>query len=414
MNGYLDRERASRLMAELNMDALVLTQPESILYATGSNAGVAATARRAAAALLLVPADLSKPVSAVIGDAQVAEFSKATGIEDVRGHPLWFDSAVMPSHASRDKSAAGTLVALDGSSALIKRPAQYWPEVALKQLGDMLEEQGLSSSQIGLELEFVPVADMPLFETTLPQVKWLDASRIVCKLRSIKKPKEIDLLRRAAYLCDQGLYHLRENVREGHVSEDFKQIWRDGVYGAAAMDGREAVDRTWSFASVGDVAFGDGVALKKGDVVRLDLGVVIQGYSSDIGRTWAYGQLSAAQQSVYDALREAYDTCLPLIRPGTSFIEIHRTATDVMHKRGFSNYYRGHFGHGVGASVFSEEWPFIGPDEDGTLEENMVIAFETPYYIDGLGNFIIEDQMLITKDGHETMYTFDKDITFIK
>lgn len=414
MAGFLSRSRASAYMKELGLDAMVLTQPESIIYATGCHPGVAAIPRRAAAGLVLVPANAEAPLAAVVGDGQTAEFSARSGIADVRGHTIWFDSATMPAAAGRDQSAAGTLIGLtdkDGKPA--RRPAQFEPELALRQLKDILVERGLDKSAIGLELAFVPVLDMPFFERELPKVRWKDASLIVCKLRSIKMPEEIELLRRAAYLSDRGMYHLRERITEGHRADDMIRIWREGCSAAADKDGREKIDSTWAFVSVGPTAFAAGGPFQKGDVVRLDLGVVIRGYSSDVGRTWALGESSVAQRSVFDSLYEAFQTCLPLIKPGTPMADIHRTATGVMHRKGFTSYGRGHFGHGVGASVFSEEWPFLGPDEEGVLEENMVIAFETPYYINGLGNFIVEDQMVITPGGHETMYTFERGLTRI-
>jgi Xaa-Pro aminopeptidase len=409
MGGYLNRERASAYMAEMGLDALVLTQPETITYAAGVHPGVAAISRRAAAGLLLVPADRSSPLAAVVGDGQVADFKARTGIEEVRGHPLWFDSAIMPPSASRNKSAAGHLVGLEpGRNEPIQRPAQFDPEIALRELSDIMRGRKLDKGKIGLELAFVPVADMPLFEAALPDVSWEDSSQLVCRLRSIKRPEEIALLRRSAFLSDAGLYHLRDNIREGHTAEDMVRIWREGAAAQAERDKLETFESSWAFVSVGPTAFAAGGPFKKGDVVRLDLGCVTKGYSSDVGRTWSLGKPSVAQQSVYDALRDAFETCLPIIKAGTPIRDLHRTAMDVMHRHGFDNYVRGHFGHGLGASVFSEEWPFLSPDEEGTLEENMVIAFETPYYIDGLGNFIVEDQMLITRNGHENMYTFDR------
>jgi len=68
---------------------------------------------------------------------------------------------------------------------------------------------------------------------------------------------------------------------------------------------------------------------------------------------------------------------------------------------GFETYGRGHFGHGVGSSIWSEEWPFISADATTQLETNMVLALETPWYINGLGGFIIEDQIMITEKGNE-------------
>lgn len=81
-----------------------------------------------------------------------------------------------------------------------------------------------------------------------------------------------------------------------------------------------------------------------------------------------------------------------------------------MWQQGFDSYGRGHFGHGVGSSIWSEEWPFISSRSDAVLEPGMVLAFETPWYIDGLGGFIIEDQLLITETGHEVMAPPPRDL----
>jgi Xaa-Pro aminopeptidase len=70
---------------------------------------------------------------------------------------------------------------------------------------------------------------------------------------------------------------------------------------------------------------------------------------------------------------------------------------------GFPSYARGHFGHGLGASIWSEEWPYTAADSEVVLEAGMVMAFETPWYVDGIGGVIIEDMLLITEDGAETL-----------
>jgi Xaa-Pro aminopeptidase len=77
---------------------------------------------------------------------------------------------------------------------------------------------------------------------------------------------------------------------------------------------------------------------------------------------------------------------------------------------GYDQYGRGHFGHGVGSSIWSEEWPFISADADAVLEPGMVMAFETPWYIRGLGGFIIEDQVLITASGAEVMAPLPREL----
>jgi Xaa-Pro dipeptidase len=68
MGGFLDRGRAQRLMDERGLDALLLIQPESISYASGAHPSVAASWRRAGAAMVLVSADAGEPLAAIVGD----------------------------------------------------------------------------------------------------------------------------------------------------------------------------------------------------------------------------------------------------------------------------------------------------------------------------------------------------------
>ena len=72
---------------------------------------------------------------------------------------------------------------------------------------------------------------------------------------------------------------------------------------------------------------------------------------------------------------------------------------------GFPGYTRGHVGHSLGAGLGSEDWPFIAADSPVTLEPGMVMAFECPWYVTGLGGMIIENQVLITETGAEAMNT---------
>ena len=109
-------------------------------------------------------------------------------------------------------------------------------------------------------------------------------------------------------------------------------------------------------------------------------------------------------------MHRAFDAGFALLRPGMRLADIYRTTSVSMWNQGFEAYGRGHFGHGVGASVWSEEWPFIAAKSDAVLEPNMVLAFETPWYIEGLGGFIIEDQVLITQSGCEVMAPLPREL----
>ncbi len=79
MPGFLDRRRATLLMRDQGLSALVFCQPETIIYATGAFAGVASNWRRAGAAFVVVPADEAAPLVAIVGDLQAGKFRRAVG-----------------------------------------------------------------------------------------------------------------------------------------------------------------------------------------------------------------------------------------------------------------------------------------------------------------------------------------------
>jgi Xaa-Pro dipeptidase len=167
---------------------------------------------------------------------------------------------------------------------------------------------------------------------------------------------------------------------------------------------------TWAYIAVGGDGFAPGGPASPGDLIKIDVGAVIDCYSSDGARTAVLGTPPRAATEVYDALHRAFDAGLALMRPGTPLSAIYHAVAHCMWDQGFETYGRGHFGHGVGASVWSEEWPFISADAEATVEPGMVLAFETPWYVRGLGGFIIEDQLLITETGHEVMAPMPREL----
>jgi Xaa-Pro aminopeptidase len=187
-------------------------------------------------------------------------------------------------------------------------------------------------------------------------------------------------------------------------------IWRAGALAEAERLGHAPPQSSWAYVAVAGDGFAPGGPVADGDLVKIDVGCVVSGYSSDGGRTAAFGTPSAEAVRIYDALRRAFDAGFALLRPGTALRDIYQATATTMWDQGFDTYNRGHFGHGVGASIWSEEWPFISATSDAVLEPGMVMAFETPWYIDGLGGFIIEDQVLITETGCEVMAPLPRDL----
>ncbi len=367
--------------------ALALCQPESITYAAGAFPGVATFWRRAGAAFLIVPADETAPLAAIVGDLQAKSFATQSGIADVRSHRIWVETDSYPFGEPKPARAP--------------RPAQYDLSASLALLNDALIEKGLRNAPLGLELGFVPASDFPAF-SALPY-EWKDCTRLVERLRAIKHPSEIGKLRRAAQYSAAGIAELLAALTPGMTAQEMTEIWRAAAHAEARRRHDPLPQSSWAYIAVGGDGFAPGGPAQPGSIIKIDAGCVIDGYSSDGGRTAVLGEPAPMAVKIFDALHRAFDAGLALFDVGRPLREIYRATAATMWDQGFETYGRGHFGHGVGASIWSEEWPFISAGSEAVLEPDMVLAFETPWYIGGLGGFIIEDQILMTSGGPEIM-----------
>ena len=187
-------------------------------------------------------------------------------------------------------------------------------------------------------------------------------------------------------------------------------IWRSAALAEAERRGHSPPQSSWAYIAVGGDGFAPGGPVAEGDLIKIDVGCVVSGYSSDGARTAVLGTPSTDAQRIYDALHRAFDAGFAMLKSGVPLADIYRTTSTTMWSLGYETYNRGHFGHGVGASIWSEEAPFISATSDAILEPGMVMAFETPWYIDGLGGLILEDQVLITESGCEVMAPMPRDI----
>ena len=415
MPGYLDRHCAARLMQEQGLSALVLAQPESITYATGAFPGVAAFWRRAGAAFVIVPHD--GPMTAIVGDLQVEAFKQQSQIDDVRSHRIWVETGHFDRQSDDSENVARALVNRDvamGKRVRESRPAQFDTGTSVGLLRDALAERGLLKARIGFELGFVAARDMTIFTSVMPEATWVDATNLVERLRAIKAPKEIEYLRTAAEFSRAGVSALVEAIAPGMDAAGMTAIWREAALAEAGRRNLPPPASAWAYIAVGGDGFAPGGPAQTGDLIKIDVGCVIEGYSSDGGRTAVMGSAGPAERKVYDALRKSFGAGFAMLQPGVALSDVYRMVAITMWDAGFSTYGRGHFGHGVGASIWSEEWPFISADATAVAEPGMVLAFETPYYIKGLGGFIIEDQILITESSTEVMAASSCDLIEVR
>jgi Xaa-Pro aminopeptidase len=414
---YIDRQRARRLMETAGLDALVLFGPEAFTYATGMAPGVAAMWRRAGGAIALVPADPSAPITAVVGDLNAAAMRQKASDLDIREHRIWVDTVDLTGLPTEGRSVAELIA--DGyrrqqvTSGTGPRPSTFEFAEALQQLREALVARGLTHARIGADWDFLPVADHHALVGILPEPAWSDGSDVLRRLRAVKTPGEIERLRRACALAEAGLRRMAGAIVNGASRQDLSVAWRAGVAEAAAELVATGLTGTWNYIAVGPDPWAPNGVVAPGALIKADVGCLIDGYSSDGARSYVFGRPAPCARELFKVISAAFHAGLDRIRPGALMADVHMAVAGAMQTAGYPDYHRGHFGHGLGASVGSEEWPFIAADSAVEIETGMVLAFEVPFYARALGAIMIEDQLLVTATGIEAMNTLPRDLAEI-
>jgi Xaa-Pro aminopeptidase len=224
---------------------------------------------------------------------------------------------------------------------------------------------------------------------------------LVARLRETKDADEVVRMRRAARLgCrlfEGVLQHIAPGVTEQQVAANLEFAAR--VAGADAM----------SFETI--VASGRRSALPHGRAstaklprkgfVTLDFGVLLDGYCSDMTRTVHLGKASRREWDVYHSVLEAQQAAVAAVAPGVSCGDVDEAARSVLRKAKLGKSFTHSTGHGVGLEI--HEGPRIAAGQTQLLEPGMVITIEPGVYLPGEFGVRIEDMVLVTAKGGETL-----------
>ncbi len=146
-------------------------------------------------------------------------------------------------------------------------------------------------------------------------------------------------------------------------------------------------------------------AVRSGDLIRFDMGVCVQGYHSDIGRTFACGTASPEQAKIYAKVLNAFQQVVAAMKPGVTGSHLFE-----IYRRGMGEYFavtpQEWVGHGCGLEL--HEPPFLGPTMHDPLEPGMVLAIEI-VLIPGREGYHVEDEFLITGDGNRRLIDLPND-----
>ncbi|MGJ8663119.1 MAG: M24 family metallopeptidase [Marinicella sp.] len=225
----------------------------------------------------------------------------------------------------------------------------------------------------------------------------LPVSRWVEDLRYTKDVSEINSIQSAAKIADQALAELIRSIKVG-ITE--RELAIELEYQMALLGSEEPSFNTIMLAAERS-ALPHGIPgdkkLAAGDLLLIDFGATINGYHSDMTRTFILGQADAKQKEIYQTVLSAQQAAMDALTIGISGNELHQIAKGILDQSPYAAYQGEGLGHGLGLDL--HELPLMGMGQDLAIKKHTVITIEPGIYIPGWGGVRIEDDVVLTDDG---------------
>jgi Xaa-Pro dipeptidase len=352
--GRLDRAR--QLMHENKIDAMLLAGGTSLSYFTGMRWG---NSERLFAAL--IPAN-GKSICVL------PSFEDARAHEQLNSGPLE-DAEVLTWHED---------------------------ESPYKILARGMRSRGIAGGTIGVE-ERTPFVFSDSIGKAAPGVKLVSATPITAGCRMIKSAHELELMtiaNQATLKVYEAVYHA---LSPGMTQRDAGNLITTG-YAQVGFAGHASIEvGPYTASPHGSIA---PQTIREGTVVMIDDGCTVDGYQSDITRTFVLGRPTDKMKKVFDIVHRAQTAALHAAKPGAECQAVDAAARKVIVEAGYGpdyTYFSHRLGHGIGMD--GHEWPYLVRGNTLRLKPNMAFSDEPGVYIPNEFGIRLEDDMHITEDG---------------
>lgn len=262
--------------------------------------------------------------------------------------------------------------------------------------------------RLAVEGDSMTLALHDAIQQELPKLQLVTVSGLVERLRRIKDKEEIAAIRQAVWYAERAFAVLRASLRpdktEKQLADELEQHLR--LFGAKGS----------SFPTI--IAAGPRAALPharatdqligSADFVLVDWGADGGLYKSDLTRVLVAGRISPKLERVYRVVLSAQLKAIAAIQPGRPAAEVDRVARDVIAEAGLGRYFNHGLGHGLGLQV--HEAPRLSASSRIVLKPGMVVTVEPGVYLPGWGGVRIEDDVLVTRTGHEVLTSVAKQL----
>lgn len=308
-----------------------------------------------------------------------------------------------------------------------------------EQLPGLLAEKGLAQpSALWVEGEEMPQSQWARLSACFASSKILNGSHALRQARSVKTPREQQLLRESARL-HEAVYRqipqvFRPGMTETELVVEIEYLMRKGgclglfrTYGndmeahmGSLLSGdNAAVSSPYDFALGGaghpsNPIGATDTPIRKGQSILIDMCGNFTGYMDDLSRCYSVGRLPEAAYRAHQTALEVQSYIQEQLRPGSVCEDIYNGALDIVRRAGLADRFMGkaqqaHFvGHGTGLVI--NELPVLAPRMKDVLQAGMVLAVEPKIIIDGVGAVGTENTFIVTEQGGDKLSTLSDEI----
>jgi Xaa-Pro dipeptidase len=258
-----------------------------------------------------------------------------------------------------------------------------------------------SFKKIGINCTGILHRDFCTLKDTCPRATFVDVSKELTKIRLVKDERELTTIQQSCTIADAVMKQLptilHEGMHEYEIAAEINYLMQKKGADKPAFEtissfGKNTAEPHYSHGNT---------RLQKGDFALCDFGSCFRRYNSDITRTFVCGKADQKQKDMHKTVLAAQNIGFDTIRAGVQARDVHNAVSSFIDKSPFKGRFIHTTGHSLGLAV--HDGPGFSPDNETTLEENMVLTVEPGVYIPGYGGVRIEDDIRVKKDGIELL-----------
>jgi Xaa-Pro dipeptidase len=267
-----------------------------------------------------------------------------------------------------------------------------------ERIAQGLKDRGIAAGHVGIE-ERVRFVFSDGIAKASPRAAFVSATPVTAGCRMIKSSHEIELMRLAAKVTLAAYQASYQALSFGMTQQDFQNLVAKAHSQLGFEGGADVQVGEYSALPHGSIT---PQVIREDTIVMMDGGCTVEGYASDITRTFVLGRPSDKMKKNFEIVSNAQSAALKSARPGVECQAVDAAARKVITDAGYGpdyKYFTHRVGHGMGMD--GHEWPYLVRGNTLSMQPNMTFSDEPGIYIRGEFGIRLEDDMHITDDGAE-------------